>query len=180
MVTSSDVLYLYDLQKDENHPEQPLKIVNTIPFRNEHEYSNPISSFDWNRCDPSKIAVSSVDSTVTILDINRQCLTTQIIAHDKAVYDVSFAPNESMFASCGEDGSVRIFDINNLEKSNIIHESNGVPLIRISWDVNDRNLLALITEENSSVLLLDIRKANQFVGELKQEKPVIGLAWNAK
>ena len=87
-------------------------------------------------------------------------LTTQIIAHDKAVYDVSFAPNESMFASCGEDGSVRIFDINNLEKSNIIYESNGVPLIRISWDVNDRNLLALITEENSSVLLLDIRKAN--------------------
>jgi WD repeat-containing protein 68 len=87
-------------------------------------------------------------------------LTTQIIAHDKAVYDVSFAPNESMFASCGEDGSVRIFDINNLQQSNIIYESAGVPLIRVSWDVNDRNLLALITEENSSVMLLDIRKAN--------------------
>lgn len=92
-------------------------------MRNEQEFSNPISSFDWNHVDPSKIAVSSVDSTVTILDINRQTLTTQIIAHDKAVYDVSFAPNDSMFASCGEDGSVRIFDINNLQQSNIIYES---------------------------------------------------------
>ncbi|MFO0117586.1 MAG: hypothetical protein ACK521_08225 [bacterium] len=92
-------------------------------LRNEQEFSNPISAFDWNRVDPTKIAVSSVDSTVTILDINQQSLTTQIIAHDKAVYDVSFAPNDSMFASCGEDGSVRIFDIKNLQQSSIIYES---------------------------------------------------------
>ena len=89
-----------------------------------------------------------MDSTVTILDINQQSLTTQIIAHDKAVSDVSFSPTESMFASCGEDGSVRIFDINNLQQSNIIYESENNPLVRVAWDMNDKNLLAIIAQES--------------------------------
>ena len=76
-------------------------------------------------------------------NINQQSLTTQIIAHDKAVYDVSFAPNDSMFASCGEDGSVRIFDIKNLQQSSIIYECSS-PLIKVEWDTNDLNLLAMI------------------------------------
>ena len=123
LATSRDILRLYDLSKDESNPKAHFKQQQAILLRNEQEFSNPISAFDWNRVDPTKIAVSSVDSTVTILDINQQSLTTQIIAHDKAVYDVSFAPNDSMFASCGEDGSVRIFDIKNLQQSSIIYES---------------------------------------------------------
>ncbi len=112
-------------------------------LRNEQEFSNPISSFDWNRVDPTKIAVSSSNRTVTILDINQQSLTTQIIAHDKAVYDVSFAPNDCMLASCSEDGSVRIFDIKNMKQSSIIYECDS-PLIKVEWDTNDLNLLGII------------------------------------
>lgn len=70
LATSSDFLRIYDLHKDENNPTNPFKLKQEFKLRNEQEFSNPISSFDWNRANPTAIAVSSVDSTVTILDIN--------------------------------------------------------------------------------------------------------------
>jgi WD repeat-containing protein 68 len=37
---------------------------------------------------------------------------TQLIAHDKEVYDVAFATSSTdVFASVGADGSVRMFDL---------------------------------------------------------------------
>jgi WD repeat-containing protein 68 len=36
---------------------------------------------------------------------------TQLIAHDKEVYDIAFAPTPDVFASVGADGSLRMFDL---------------------------------------------------------------------
>jgi WD repeat-containing protein 68 len=37
---------------------------------------------------------------------------TQLIAHDKEVYDIAFKPNDpDVFVSVGADGSVRMFDL---------------------------------------------------------------------
>lgn len=36
---------------------------------------------------------------------------TQLIAHDKEVYDIAFGRDKDTFASVGADGSVRTFDI---------------------------------------------------------------------
>jgi DDB1- and CUL4-associated factor 7 len=36
---------------------------------------------------------------------------TQLIAHDKEVYDISFASGKDIFATVGADGSVRMFDL---------------------------------------------------------------------
>ena len=48
---------------------------------------------------------------------------TQLIAHDKEVYDVRFcAGSVDVFVSCGADGSVRMFDLRSLEHSTIIYE----------------------------------------------------------
>jgi WD repeat-containing protein 68 len=48
---------------------------------------------------------------------------TQLIAHDKEVYDVRFCANSvDVFVSCGADGSVRMFDLRSLEHSTIIYE----------------------------------------------------------
>ena len=69
LATSSDFMHIYDMSKEVTEDGTVMKLERTILLRNESEFSNPISSFDWNRTDPSKIAVSSVDSTVTILDI---------------------------------------------------------------------------------------------------------------
>jgi WD40 repeat protein len=60
---------------------------------------------------------------------------TQLIAHDKEVYDVAFSSNRNIFGTVGADGSVRTFDLRALEHSSIIYESTDlVPLLRLSWN----------------------------------------------
>ncbi len=88
---------------------------------------------------------------------------TQLIAHDKEVYDLAFAAGVHVFASVGADGSVRMFDLRSLEHSTIIYESadgqggSPVPLIRLAWNKQDPNYLATITSDSSTVVILDIR-----------------------
>lgn len=89
------------------------------------EHTAPITSLDWNTISPSLIITSSIDTTCTIWDIPTLTAKTQLIAHDKEVYDVRFCANSvDVFVSCGADGSVRMFDLRSLEHSTIIYEPN--------------------------------------------------------
>lgn len=55
---------------------------------------------------------ASIDTTCTVWDLNTLHPKTHLIAHDKEVFDVAFvAGSEHVFASCGADGSVRMFDL---------------------------------------------------------------------
>jgi DDB1- and CUL4-associated factor 7 len=62
-----------------------------------------LTSFDWNAEDPSTIGTASIDTTCTIWDIERETVKTQLIAHDKEVYDIGFAHGIHMFASAGKE-----------------------------------------------------------------------------
>lgn len=87
------------------------------------EHTAPITSLDWNTISPSLIITSSIDTTCTIWDIPTLTAKTQLIAHDKEVFDVRFCANSvDVFVSCGADGSVRMFDLRSLEHSTIIYE----------------------------------------------------------
>ena len=55
---------------------------------------------------------SSIDTTCTVWNVETKQAKTQLIAHDKEVYDVAFATGSTdIFASVGADGSVRMFDL---------------------------------------------------------------------
>ena len=87
------------------------------------DHTAPLTSLDWNTVHPSLIITSSIDTTCTIWDIPSLTAKTQLIAHDKEVYDVRFcAKSLDVFVSCGQDGSVRMFDLRSLEHSTIIYE----------------------------------------------------------
>jgi WD repeat-containing protein 68 len=87
------------------------------------EHTAPLTSLDWNTVSPSLIITSSIDTTCTIWDIPTLTAKTQLIAHDKEVFDVRFCANSTdVFVSCGADGSVRMFDLRSLEHSTIIYE----------------------------------------------------------
>ena len=87
---------------------------------------------------PSLLCVSC-----TIWDVNTCQAKTQLIAHDKEVYDIAFAPSTDVFASAGADGSVRMFDLRALEHSTIIYESPElVPLLRLCWSMPHTRSLA--------------------------------------
>ena len=111
--------------------EQPIQKLSPLALLSNSkspEHTAPITSLDWNVLSPSLIITSSIDTTCTIWDIPTLTAKTQLIAHDKEVFDVRFcAQSVDVFVSCGADGSVRMFDLRSLEHSTIIYEPSDKP-----------------------------------------------------
>ncbi|KAI4250136.1 MAG: hypothetical protein L6R40_000308 [Gallowayella cf. fulva] len=156
------------------------------------EHTAPLTSLDWNTLSPSLIITSSIDTTCTIWDIPTLTAKTQLIAHDKEVFDVRFCANSvDVFVSCGADGSVRMFDLRSLEHSTIIYEpsekgdkssggpgnmspttaqqtmSYAPPLLRLAASPHDTHLLATFSQDSNSIRILDVRQPGQALLELK-------------
>ena len=133
----------------------------------------PITSFDWNSIETNLIISCSIDTTCIVWDLNSSnFVKTQLIAHDSEVYDVSFLTKSTqVFASCGGDGSVRIFDLRSLAHSTIIYEpppNNDHPnledptqqkhaLLRLEPSPFDPNILATFVCDSSKIMILDMR-----------------------
>jgi len=143
------------------------------------EFCAPLTSFDWNEADPKQLGTSSIDTTCTIWDIERGVVDTQLIAHDKEVYDIAWG-GQGVFASVSADGSVRVFDLRDKDHSTIIYESPqpDSPLLRLGWNKQDPRFMATILMDSSKVVVLDIRYPTLPVAELQRHQaPVNALAW---
>lgn len=162
-----------------------------------------MTSFSWNAPSPNLIVTASIDTTCTIWDLPTRTALTQLIAHDREVYDVDWCPGSSdVFASVGADGSVRVFDLRSLEHSTIIYEmastssgGNGgaeyagqssstasgglaIPLLRIAFNPWDANYLATFHLESQAIQILDVRAPGAPILELKgHEGAVNAVAW---
>lgn len=154
LITTGDYLRLWDYS-----PDGKLQQKSALLNKSKSEIMPPLTSFDWNKADPSLVITSSIDTTCTIWDINTSSAKTQLIAHDSEVYDVSFvAGSVEIFASVGADGSVRVFDLRSLDHSTIIYEpSNPLPLVRLATSPYDRHIMATIAHDSDKIHILDIR-----------------------
>ena len=104
------------------------------------------------------IGTASIDTTCTIWDIEKEIVYTQLIAHDKEVYDISFSNDKNLFASVGADGSARQFDLRALQHSTVLYETdNNIPLLKLAWNHNDPHYVAVIEMDQFHVTLLDTR-----------------------
>ncbi|KAF2223720.1 WD40-repeat-containing domain protein [Elsinoe ampelina] len=157
------------------------------------EHTAPLTSLDWNTLSPKLIITSSIDTTCTIWDIPTLTAKTQLIAHDKEVYDVRFcAGSVDVFVSCGADGSVRMFDLRSLEHSTIIYEPSekgekdkvaspvasspskqqqqtltpSPPLLRLAASPHDSHLLATFAADSNLIRILDVRQPGNAIIEL--------------
>ncbi|ODQ63656.1 WD40 repeat-like protein [Nadsonia fulvescens var. elongata DSM 6958] len=141
---------------------------------------SPVTSFDWSKVNNNHIVSSSIDTTCTVWDLNTAQAKTQLIAHDKEVYDVKYtAGSDDVFVSVGADGSIRVFDLRALDHSTIIYEpANPVPLVRLSTNPMDSNTLAAIAANENEVYILDIRSPGVPIAMLKGHKaPVNSVIW---
>lgn len=138
-----------------------------------------MTSFDWNIDDPSIIGTCSIDTTCTLWDLRRQTIITQIVAHDKEVYDVAFSTGVHVFATAGGDGSIRLFDSRDLSTSTILYENGSqVPFVRLAWNRIDTNLLATISMDCTKVTIVDTRFPCVALQELSGHRnPVNSIAW---
>ncbi|TPX49929.1 hypothetical protein SeLEV6574_g01196 [Synchytrium endobioticum] len=130
------------------------------------DFCAPLTSFDWNEIDTHVIITSSVDTTCTVWDLNTQQAKTQLIAHDKEVYDVAFSGGADVFASVGADGSVRMFDLRALDHSTIIYETTAQQPIPSSGD-SDRTLTPLPLHPHPPDAALSL-----------PNPPLLKLSWN--
>lgn len=135
----------------------------------------PVTSFHWNPIDTNMLVSSSIDTTCIVWDLqSTNYVKTQLIAHDSEVYDVRFLTKSiHLFASCGGDGSVRVFDLRSLAHSTIIYEpslsslSNPEDvsdmtqqknaLLRLEPSSFDPNILATFVGDTNRILILDMR-----------------------
>jgi WD repeat-containing protein 68 len=143
------------------------------------EFCAPLTSFDWNAADPRRLATSSIDTTCTIWDIERGVVDTQLIAHDREVYDIAWG-GVGVFASVSADGSVRVFDLRDKEHSTIIYEAPqaDTPLLRLGWNKQDPRYMATILIDSAKVIVLDIRYPTLPVAELQRHGGAVNaLAW---
>lgn len=139
----------------------------------------PLTSFDWNARSPHKLGASSVDTTCTIWDLEKQKIETQLIAHDKAVYDIAFSSVDFLFASVSADGSVRLFDQRNLDHSTIVYEASPPsPLLRLAWNKINTNQIATIASDAVGVILIDIRRPSIAMAALPHHEACVNhIAW---
>ncbi|RMZ72100.1 wd domain-containing [Pyrenophora seminiperda CCB06] len=170
------------------------------------EHTAPLTSLDWNTMSPKLIITSSIDTTCTIWDIPSLTAKTQLIAHDKEVFDVRFcAGSVDVFVSCGADGSVRMFDLRSLEHSTIIYEpsdkggdrdkgsptgrmsptkaqqtmSYAPPLLRLAASPHDSHLLATFAADSNLIRILDVRQPGQALLELRGHSAAVNsIEWN--
>ncbi|KAG8343515.1 WD domain [Trypanosoma vivax] len=144
-----------------------------------NDFCFPVTSCDWNSDDPNIVGCCSVDTTVTIWDIESG-KNTRLIAHDKDVYDIAFAKGSHTFASCGADGSVRVFDLREIEHCTILYESSSLsPLLRLAWDKLDQTYLSTFGVDGTEVIVIDIRFPAYPVGSLKNvsPQPINSVCW---
>ncbi|KLP08381.1 an11 protein [Fusarium fujikuroi] len=202
LATSGDHLRLWSLPNENpatpsstigrrDNPTTKLTPLALLSNSKTPDHTAPLTSLDWNTVSPSLIITSSIDTTCTIWDIPSLTAKTQLIAHDKEVYDVRFcAKSVDVFVSCGQDGSVRMFDLRSLEHSTIIYEPTGKeerdpnggrvsptlaqqtmanppPLLRLATSPHDTHLLATFAQDSNAIRILDVRQPGQALLELR-------------
>ncbi|ORX72101.1 WD40 repeat-like protein [Linderina pennispora] len=160
------------------------------------DYAAPITSFDWNSIDPT------AHYYLELWDIETNQAKTQLIAHDREVFDVGFvAGSQDVFASAGADGSIRMFDLRSLEHSTILFEAPSTtaqsaadpsnysstaritsftpPLLRLSCNAVDPNYIATFALDAHQVSILDVRFPGSPVIQLiGHQAPIHSVAWN--
>ncbi|KAF5731316.1 WD40 protein [Tripterygium wilfordii] len=173
LASSGDFLRLWEIR---DTSIEPLSVLNNSKTS---EFCAPLTSFDWNEVEPKRIGTSSIDNTCTIWDIEKGVVETQLIAHDKEVYDIAWG-DARVFASVSADGSVRIFDLRDKEHSTIVYESPqpDTPLLRLAWNKQDLRYMATILMDSNKVVILDIRSPTMPVAELERHRACVNaIAW---
>eukprot|EP00850_Spirogloea_muscicola_P005365 SM000024S07827 [mRNA] locus=s24:782873:785263:- [translate_table: standard] len=162
IATTGDYLRIWHVKDD------GVELKSTLNNNKHSEFCAPLTSFDWNDSEPRRLGTSSIDTTCTIWDIEKEMVDTQLIAHDKEVYDIAWG-GVGVFASVSADGSVRVFDLRDKEHSTIIYESPQpeTPLLRLGWNKQDPRYMATILMDSSKVVVLDIRFPTLPIAELQ-------------
>lgn len=173
IATSGDYLRLWQIHDDR------IELKSLLNNNKNSEFNSALTSFDWADFDSHRVATSSVDTTCIIWDIEKEIVDTQLVAHDKEVFDISWG-GYNVFASVSGDGSLRVFDLRDKERSTIIYENPvpDCPLLRLEWNKSDTKFIATVGMDSNKVVILDIRFPTTPLMELTKHKASVNaISW---
>ncbi len=182
LASTSDILRIYKTNSvssfSSNNENNKISLACELTKKSKKN-SGPITSMDWNRVNSNLLGVSSIDTTCTIWDLQKQDVKTHLIAHDSEVFDINFGSNEHTFISTGADGSIRLFDLRALDTCSVLFESQDqTPLTRVSWNLCDNNYIASSTQDKNYIFIIDIRVLNTPIAYLTYHTNIINaMAW---
>ncbi|KAL2939572.1 WD repeat-containing protein LWD1 [Bienertia sinuspersici] len=153
LATSSDYLRIWHINPDSSaNNSSKVELKSFLNGNKNSEYCGPLTSFDWNEAEPRRIGTSSIDTTCTIWDIERETVDTQLIAHDKEVYDIAWGG------------------------AGFLHQFLQMGLL--GWNKQDPRYMATIIMDSPKVVVLDIRFPTLPVVELQRHQASANaIAW---
>ena len=99
--------------------DKTIKIFDTRVNKSVFTYkvNSDIECIDWSGLDKYKMLFSFEDGRIQLFDLQKFSPIISFKAHKKEATSVAFSPQQkSLFASCGRDGRIKIFDYNKIEK----------------------------------------------------------------
>ncbi|KAF9516762.1 hypothetical protein BS47DRAFT_1390355 [Hydnum rufescens UP504] len=164
--------------------------------KNPNPTTAPLTSFSWNTVSPNLVVTSSIDTTCTVWDLSASTAVTQLIAHDREVYDVAWAqapliPSyplaptapyaHSTSAASNTQQSWRGNGSGNVAASAVAPPGGTASLLRIAFNPLDANFLATFHSDSPDVQILDMRSPGRPVVELKGHRGAItSIGWALK
>ena len=83
---------------------------------------------------------------------------SKVRSHSSEVYDISFSTtNSNTLLTCGEDGSLRIFDLRSINQFSVLYKTMNQPILRASWNEQNNSTIGFIQKDDQDVYLIDIR-----------------------
>ncbi|KAI3409154.1 WD_REPEATS_REGION domain-containing protein [Psidium guajava] len=127
---------------------------------------------DSSRAEPKRIGTSSIDTTCTIWDIERETVDTQLIAHDKEVYDIAWggrhqasvnaiawAPHSSChICTAGDDSQALIWDLSSMGQpvegglDPILAYTAGAEIEQLQWSSSQPDWVAIAFSSKLQIL----------------------------
>lgn len=158
-----------------NEPDPGLRIIHS-------ESGNDLLALSFNH-NGTRLAAGTVKGEIKILEIPTGSLLTTLGGHSARVADLEFSPDNTLLASTSFDGTIRLWNAQNLNSSPVVlrehgswvqavaFSSNGNYMVTGSrqearlraWTTNSRELASMICEKLTRNMTQT--EWNQFIGE---------------
>lgn len=151
-----------------------IDLIAQIPVSSDN---SPLTGIDWSTYDETKVICCSTDCSATCVDVSIAQPTTRIMAHDHQIHDIKFVGATPTFVTCGFDGSMRFFDIRELESS-VIYYQTALPLMRCAISPYDATKIAAFSYNSQCVIIIDTRQPGIPVSVVKHnDGSVSSISW---
>ncbi|KAG1461719.1 hypothetical protein G6F56_005663 [Rhizopus delemar] len=142
-------VHLFDLTQAVEHLEIPgsTSVIPQKPLATIHQHGRDEGyAMDWSSLDVGRLLTGDNSGKIYQTVLNQSGVQTESVAfkeHRSSVEDLQWSPTEnSVFASCSADHTVKIWDTRNKKRSAVSVRASGTDVNVISWNKKASYLLA--------------------------------------